>query len=80
MQLVLEIKNRNELQLLLQYLRLLPSAKIVETNAETAPSSHQNSKASFFDKYYGSLKSRMPMQEIDARLQQLRQEWERDTW
>ena len=80
MQLVLEIKNRNDLQLLLQYLRLLPSAQVVETIADKTPASPAGGKTSFFDKYNDSLKSNISMQEIDSRLQQLRQEWERDTW
>ncbi len=70
MQLVLEIQNQNELQLLLQYLRLLPSAKIVESPSAKPIASLQNGRPSFFDKYYGSLKSDMTLEEIDARLQQ----------
>ncbi|MBK9014397.1 MAG: hypothetical protein IPM82_10070 [Saprospiraceae bacterium] len=68
------------MQLLLRYVQLLQSVKIVEQQPPVAMPSPKNGKISFFDKYNGSLKSRMPLQEIDARLHQLRQEWERDTW
>ena len=80
MQLVLEIKNGNELQLLLQYLRFLPSAKVVEQIAHKSPNAPVNGKLSFFDKYNGSVQAGSSLKEIDARLQSLRNEWERDTW
>lgn len=80
MQLVLEIKNGNELQLLLQYLRFLPSAKVVEQIADKSPNAPINGKPSFFDTYNGSVQAGSSLEEIDARLQSLRNEWERDTW
>ncbi len=80
MQLVLEIKNRNELQLLIQYLKFLPSAKIVGKSDDKVLSTHTQNKPSFFDKYNGCIENNLSLTEIDARLHQLRQEWERDTW
>ncbi len=80
MQIILEIKKQKELQMLLQYLRFLPSAKIVEPTAVKVSANPPNGKLPFFDKYHGSIKSSLTLQEIDDRLQQLRQEWERNTW
>jgi hypothetical protein len=80
MRLVLEIKNLNELQLLLQYLRLLPSAKVVKQVADSEPAAPTNGKTSFFDKYNASIQSNTSIEEINAQLQTLRKEWERDTW
>ncbi len=68
----------------LHYIQYLLSVKYQVTTSvletEKVSGNPQNGKVSFFDKYNGSLKSRLSLQEIDARLHQLRQEWERDTW
>jgi hypothetical protein len=80
MQLVLEIKNANELQLLLQYIRHLQSVEIVQPPADKNAPARRESKPSFFDTWYGSLKPATSPYEMDVRLQKLRQEWERDTW
>ncbi|MDO8367957.1 MAG: hypothetical protein Q7T20_14240 [Saprospiraceae bacterium] len=77
MQVVLEINNPNDLQLLLQYVKLLSSARVLEAKPPTKPASE---KKSFFERHYGVLSSRMTAEEIDAQLIKLRGEWERDTW
>lgn len=77
MQVVLEINNSNDLQLLLQYVRLLSSARIVESRPEGDP---QPSKASFFRQYYGSIRSEQSAAGMDAQIKKLREGWERDTW
>ena len=71
MQILLEINNPNDLQLLLQYVKLLSSAKVVETNGKRMPVETQKS---FFEKYYGSVKSKMTVEEIDIALKKLREE------
>ena len=52
MQVVLEVKNPTELQLLLQYVKLLSSAKVIEAQPKTvaAVASH-----SFFERHFGHL-------------------------
>lgn len=77
MQVVLEINNPNELQLLLQYVKLLSSARVVEPKAKVKPKS--NEKA-FFERHYGVLSSKNSVEELDVQLKKLREEWERDTW
>lgn len=80
MQLILEINNSNDLQLLLEYLRSLPSAKVLSNaNAEVQDKSKPG-KRTFFDRYNGSLKAKQPIQDIDTQLEQIRQEWERPTF
>ena len=76
MQLVLEIKNPTELQLLLQYVKLLSSVKVIDSiPAETA----HPVEPSFFKKHYGSIRSNLTDKETELQLKQLREEWERDT-
>ncbi|MFN0214065.1 MAG: hypothetical protein ACKVT2_07400 [Saprospiraceae bacterium] len=77
MQVVLEINNPNELQLLLQYVKLLSSARVVEAKPQIKP---RSIKKPFFERHYGVLSSKMTVEEIDAQLNKLRGEWERDTW
>ncbi len=77
MQVVLEVNNPNELQLLLQYVKLLSSARIVEAKPQTRSAS---ARKTFFERHYGVLSSKMTVEEIDAQLDKLRGEWERDTW
>lgn len=78
MQLILEINNSNDLRLLLEYLRSLPSAKVLG-----GPSGQDMPKAvkkNFFDHYNGSLKAKQSIRDIDKQLEQIRQEWERPTF
>lgn len=77
MQVVLEVKNPTELQLLLQYVKLLSSAKVVEAKPKPAT---VVANSAFFDRHFGALRSRMTAQEMEIQLKKLREEWERDTW
>ncbi len=77
MQVVLEISNSNDLQLLLQYVRLLSSARVVASHPE---GDIQPSKTSFFRQYYGSIRSEQSDAGMDAQIKKLREAWERDTW
>jgi hypothetical protein len=78
MQLILEISNSNDLQLLLEYLRSLPSAKVL--GGPVAQDKPKAVKKNFFDRYNGSLKAKQSIQDIDTQLEQMRQEWERPTF
>ncbi len=77
MQVILEINNPNELQLLLQYVKLLSSAKVLEAKPQAILA---NAKKTFFERHYGVLNSKITVEELDAQLNKLRGEWERDTW
>jgi hypothetical protein len=78
MQVVLEIRNPTDVQLLLQYVKLLSSARVVDTQAKR-PNAATLSKP-FFDRHFGALLSAMTPEEIDAQLKTLRDGWERATW
>ncbi len=77
MKVILEINNPNELQLLLQYVKLLSSARVVEAKKTAMPI---RAKRTFFEQHYGAMRADMTIEEIDAQLKKLREEWERDTW
>ena len=84
MQLTIEIESQNELQLLLQYLRFMPTAKILKgpssvansTNVE--PSSKRPKKD--LSKYWGSLPNDMTLDEVDEKITKMREEWVRDIY
>lgn len=76
MQLILEIQNKNELQLLLQYVKLLQTVKII---GPQIPQKNEKQKPpSLFQRYYGAIKSNETIDEIDEQLKKLREEWTRD--
>lgn len=77
MQVVLEIKNPNELQLLLQYVKLLSSVRVVDPKPKVLPTAV---KKTFFEQHYGAIRSNMSNEEIDTQINKLRDERERDTW
>lgn len=49
-----------------------------ETEAEDVPSQVQESKMDYYEKFYGSLKSGLTIEEIDEQIKALRSEWDRD--
>jgi len=82
MQLTLEVKSQHELQLILQYLQLLPGVRVLtapniksEPNHTAVP--EQKPKKDF-SKYWGSIQTGLTIDEIDSSLQQMRSEWDRD--
>lgn len=82
MQLTLEVQSQQDLQLILQYLRLLPGVRVLaEPNSK--PGSMpviipgQKPKKDF-SKYWGSIQTGLSMDEIDHKIQQMRSEWDRD--
>ncbi len=77
MQVVLEVKNPTELQLLLQYVKLLSSAKVIEANSQTVAAV---ASRTFFERHFGAMHHKMTVQELEIQLKKLRDEWERDTW
>ncbi len=76
MKLTLEIQNQQELQLILQYLKLLPSvrvinAPVVATNSSVLSSVSFGAKKDF-SKYWGSINTGMSIDEIDEKLNKMR--------
>lgn len=79
MQLTLEVQSQQELNLILQYLRLLPGVRVLsetKTKSDT-PVSEQKPRKDF-SKYWGSIRTGLTVDEIDDKLHQTRSEWERD--
>ncbi len=74
MKLVLEINNPQKMAMLLELLRSLDFVEKVQVASEA----NVSQPANIFDRYYGSAKTGMSMDEIDAQLDEMRREWERD--
>jgi len=82
MQLTLEVQSQQELQLILQYLRLLPSVRVLAEPKIKSGSAHdvipEQKPKKDFSKYWGIIQTGLSTDEIDHRIQQMRSEWERD--
>ncbi len=48
--------------------------------AEDVPSQVQESKTDYYAKFYGTMKSNLSPDELDKKLNALREEWKRDTF
>ncbi len=77
MKLELEVNNPQKLAMLLELLRSLDFVEKVRI-ADDSDISQVNEPTSFFNRFYGSAKTGMTKEEIDARLNEIRQEWERN--
>ena len=78
MEIQLSINNPKRALALLEFLKasdLIDKFKILNT---TSPSVPAKPELSFFDRFYGSTKSGMTIEQIDNQLNELRNEWERD--
>ena len=53
---------------------------ILPAEAEEAPSQVQESKTDYYSKFYGTMKSNLSQDELDKKLNILREEWKRDTF
>lgn len=81
MQLTVKVQNQQELQLILQYLKSLPGVQVVPGNlapmgASTPPDAATVHKKDF-SKYWGCMRTKVSMAEIDQRLNDMRNQWER---
>ena len=79
MQLTLEVQSQQEMQLILQYLRLLPGVRVVseaKTKSDALIGGQKPKKD--FSKYWGSIHTGLTVDKIDDKLRQMRNEWERD--
>lgn len=77
MKLVLEISNPQKLNLLLELVRSLDFVEKVQVTPEPAILEKQES-VSFFKRFYGSAKTGLTMDEIDAQIEEMRKEWDCD--
>lgn len=81
MQLTLEVQSPNELQLILQYIRLLPTVKVLsepKKQAQIAENNPDEKPKKDFMQYYGTLNTGLTLDEIDEKINQMRSEWDRD--
>lgn len=80
MRLTIDVASKRDLQLIIQYLKLLPEVKVMELSAENSTLTVQEPvPANDYSKYWGSVKSEMSTEEIDATIKNMRDEWELDT-
>jgi len=79
MKLTLEVQSQQELQLILQYLRLLPGVRVLsEAKIKSSMMQPEEKPKKDFSKYWGSIQTGLTIDEIDHTLQQTRSEWDRD--
>ncbi len=81
MQLTLEIDSPNELQLILQYLRFMPSVRVREEpkiEVFAMPVATPEKPKTDFSQYWGCLQTGLTLDEIDQKLNEMREEWTRD--
>lgn len=77
MKLVLEINNPQKLELLLELVRSLDFVEKVQVTDE--PAIQENPRQiSFFKRFYGSARTGQTVEEIDAQIEEMRKEWDRD--
>lgn len=79
MQILVEVNNRKKVDLLVDML-VLEFVKSIRIADASAPVVSPKVDRSFFNRFYGSLKTGSTPDEIDQKLNALRTEWERDTF
>ena len=77
MHIEINLKNQGKMLYLIELLKSLDFVESVNIQPDTANISAKTESVSFFDKYYGSTKSGMTIEQIDYQLNSLRNEWER---
>jgi uncharacterized protein YeeX (DUF496 family) len=84
MHLTIEIQTQQDMQLILQYLKLLPNVRILPGQAgediKIGQSVRKENPSLDFSRYWGSIKTSMSIEEIDNTIRKMRSEWERDTY
>ncbi len=80
MQILVEANNRKKVDLLVELLRSLEFVKSIRIADASAPVVSPTVDRSFFNRFYGSLKTGSTPDEIDQKLNALRTEWERNTF
>lgn len=80
MQIIVEVNNPKKMNLLIELLRSLEFVKNISVTDTPGPAIPPKKEPSFFDRYYGNLKTGASPDEIDQKLDELRKEWERDTF
>jgi hypothetical protein len=78
MQITLEVQSQNEFQLILQYVRLLQSVRILDNPKTPEISAVDEKPKKDFMQYYGTLKTEITLDEIDVKIHKMRSEWEQD--
>lgn len=80
MRLTIDVASKRDLQLIIQYLKLLPEVKVMElTGGSSTLNVQEPVPVNDYSKYWGSVKSEMNADEIDATIKNMRDEWELDT-
>ncbi|HRI59489.1 MAG TPA: hypothetical protein PK228_07190 [Saprospiraceae bacterium] len=78
MQIIVEVNNAKKLDLLIELLRSVEFVKNIRLADAPTPAVSPKNPQSFFTRFYGSLNTGTNPDEIDQKLNALREEWERD--
>lgn len=77
MHIEVNLKNQSKLHYLVELLKSLDFVESVKIQSDTPTISTPTIEISRFEQFYGSTKSGLTTDEIDAQLNKLRDEWER---
>jgi hypothetical protein len=81
MQVTLEVQNQQEMQLILQYLKLLPGVQVVSSTSSRASTSTKSisdgQPKKDFSKYWGCIQHKATVADIDEAINEMRTQWER---
>lgn len=77
MHIEINLKNQNKLYYLVELLKSLDFVESVKIQPDAPTVSAANPAYSLFEQFYGSTKSGLTINEIDERLDKLRNEWDR---
>jgi len=78
----IDISNRQKMTYFLELLKSMDFVERIRVDEDTSPVPTESVpvQPSFFDQFYGCLKSGLTTDELDDQLTNLRNEWDRPTW
>ena len=74
----ISLRNQQKLPYLLELLRSLDFVESVSVQPDVPADSIPPTAPSLFEQFYGRAKSGMPIEQLDEKLNDLRNEWTRD--
>ena len=74
----ISLRNQQKLPYLLELLRSLDFVESVRVQPDSPADTPSSTSPSIFDQFYGRATSGMPIEELDKKLNDLRNEWTRD--
>lgn len=74
----ISLRNQQKLPYLLELLRSLDFVESVNVRPETTTDTTSSAAPSLFDQFYGKAQSGLSLEQLDKKLNDLRNEWTRD--